>query len=804
VARAIATGDLARLRDLAQHLNLVTHSARQADRLAALPAAQGETLSAVELLRRAQKQYPGAFWIHRRLASLALRLDPPRYDEAVAGCTMALALRPGQACVLSQLGVARRLGGDHEGALAAHRRAVETEPSHASHHCRLGAELQELGYLTEALRNCRRAVEISPESPAAHGLLGRVLQAQGELSAAVAEFRRSRQLREGDPAIHYRLGNALLEQGDPAGAVTALLRAAELSPDDPRVHSSLGVAALRAGDPARALAALRTAVARGPGLAPARYNLAVALHRRGDLDGATAALRQAFDLDRQLEEAHSYRDAVLVDEGTFDGAQAVFAKAVARAPNDVDLRCDLGLVLGLRREHGKARAALQAALELDPEHGRVYAQLGALLKRMARWNEALEVLRQALALSPDNADVHADIGYVLAKKGAFRRAEAPLLRALEIHAAARTHLGITYVMLGKLQAGLEELERAIQLAPRRHNPHNILGSILVNHRVGFERATRAFHTAIRLDPGNARYHANLGMVLGLEGDAQRALACHRKAAELDPASPEPLTGIGIILCYTAGDFEAALEQFQAALRLAPRSPVLHRHKGIALRSMGRYEEAAAALRKAVALNPNSAGFHLDLAGLLLTRMDDSAGAVPHLQEAIRLNPRYGLPHRHLGLALRRLGKTREAIAALDRAVELAPDFVVALQDLAWLLATCEERDLRDPERAVELAERAYRLRPGPETCRFLGAALSRSGKHADALATLEYGAASHPQGGGFHLRAWLAIVHARLGHEREARRWYQRAREGFRADTPDRDEWQRLLDEAQALIEGLR
>lgn len=52
-----------------------------------------------------------------------------------------------------------------------------------------------------------------------------------------------------------------------------------------------------------------------------------------------------------------------------------------------------------------------------------------------------------------------------------------------------------------------------------------------------------------------------------------------------------------------------------------------------------------------------------------------------------------------------------AIGFYETAVYLAPDHVNALNNLAWLLATCPQTDLRDHERALKLAGRAVVLAP---------------------------------------------------------------------------------------------
>ena len=52
-----------------------------------------------------------------------------------------------------------------------------------------------------------------------------------------------------------------------------------------------------------------------------------------------------------------------------------------------------------------------------------------------------------------------------------------------------------------------------------------------------------------------------------------------------------------------GDFEKALGFFDQALLLKPDDPDLWNHKGIVLRSLGRYDEASVCYNKSLELDP---------------------------------------------------------------------------------------------------------------------------------------------------------------------------------------------------------
>ncbi len=52
-----------------------------------------------------------------------------------------------------------------------------------------------------------------------------------------------------------------------------------------------------------------------------------------------------------------------------------------------------------------------------------------------------------------------------------------------------------------------------------------------------------------------------------------------------------------------GNFESALSFFEQALLLEPENPDLWNQKGIALRSLGRYDEASECYNKSLQLDP---------------------------------------------------------------------------------------------------------------------------------------------------------------------------------------------------------
>jgi tetratricopeptide (TPR) repeat protein len=80
-----------------------------------------------------------------------------------------------------------------------------------------------------------------------------------------------------------------------------------------------------------------------------------------------------------------------------------------------------------------------------------------------------------------------------------------------------------------------------------------------------------------------------------------------------------------------------------------------------------------------------------------------------------------------------------AIARYRRALEIDPSLVEALNNLAWLLATCPEASMRSGAEAVQLAERACQITEFRRTIFVgtLGAAYAEAGRFPDAVTTAQ-------------------------------------------------------------------
>ena len=116
------------------------------------------------------------------------------------------------------------------------------------------------------------------------------------------------------------------------------------------------------------------------------------------------------------------------------------------------------------------------------------------------------------------------------------------------------------------------------------------------------QAIDLLHRAIRMDPENDAAYVDLGFCYSELRDAPTAVDMYNQAVKLNPSAANYKELADIYL--RAQDGENALMAANAGLLKEPRSAALYNAKGMALSDLERFDEAAAAFRTALQIDPN--------------------------------------------------------------------------------------------------------------------------------------------------------------------------------------------------------
>jgi TolB-like protein/Tfp pilus assembly protein PilF len=210
------------------------------------------------------------------------------------------------------------------------------------------------------------------------------------------------------------------------------------------------------------------------------------------------------------------------------------------------------------------------------------------------------------------------------------------------------------------------------------------GRFFWNKRTGqnLNKAADYFNQAIAADPNYALAYVGLAdsyvlMPLYGAGTPQdcypKAKAAAEKALQLDDTLAEAHTSLAQIFCYYDLDFVRAAREYQRAIELNPNYPTAHQWYGSsALTALGRFDEAIAEVKRAIALDPLSLVINADL-GNSYYRARRYDEAIKQLRKTVDLDPGFYYAHWNLGSALAANGDLAGAIEEYEKARSLNDD-----------------------------------------------------------------------------------------------------------------------------------
>ena len=276
-------------------------------------------------------------------------------------------------------------------------------------------------------------------------------------------------------------------------------------------------------------------------------------------------------------------------------------------------------------------------------------------------------------------------------------------------------------------------KEAETLTPRTSGEFLALAVRLSDHRE-FNRALKLLRESTRRNPRDVWAWFYQGYCLQqMEVDLQQAVSCYTASIALAPLHQNrylPLFNRG--LAYTRLQLYAeAIADFDEAARLRPGSadPVVNRGIARAEMATGKYAEAIADYDEALRIDPSVRRVYF-LRAYAREKAGDNEGARRDREEGMRGEPTDELSW--IDRAVARIDtEPAAALADLNRALELNPNSLLALQNKAHVLGEDPARQ----EEAVAVLNKEIALYPDFVRGRIgRGVHLARLGRRAEALA----------------------------------------------------------------------
>jgi serine/threonine-protein kinase len=223
-----------------------------------------------------------------------------------------------------------------------------------------------------------------------------------------------------------------------------------------------------------------------------------------------------------------------------------------------------------REDQESAADLYRQAIAADPAYAPAHVGLAGTY--MILWSQgslaaeealpqARAAVERALELDPDLAEAHAVLGMVLMQELRFEEAERALLRALELNpssAGAHSIYSGLLFLLERISESVRMARRAVELDPFSIDKRLDLSSSLFFTR-DYDGASEEAARVLELEPEHADAHYYLGAALSMRGQLEEAIAELQRSSELDPGSPGRRTGLAWVYARD-GQREEALTQ----------------------------------------------------------------------------------------------------------------------------------------------------------------------------------------------------------------------------------------------------
>ena len=217
-----------------------------------------------------------------------------------------------------------------------------------------------------------------------------------------------------------------------------------------------------------------------------------------------------------------------------------------------------------------------------------------------------------------------------------------------------------------------------------------------------EDAMDDFNLAIRIDSTCWRALHNRGVLVAQAGEFEQAFDDFHRTIELNPSFAKAFSNRAA-LYVLAGELEPALSDYQRAIELDSQFAIAQRGCGRVCHLLGRTDES-----------------------------------LEHLTRAIELAPKDSAALASRGDLLTDLGQYSAAASDYERALALNTKNIDACRGSAWLLATCPQESVCNPDLALRRAQMAMQLDRQADvvTLDTLAAAQASTGDFEAAMQTI--------------------------------------------------------------------
>ena len=486
-----------------------------------------------------------------------------------------------------------------EGLVESYQKVIENHPQKLENYQILGDILRKHGHHQVAIDYYHNALKNFPKNELIYGLIGDTYRKIKQFNEAIDYYRKGIELNPDSVLLYIRLGGVLKEQGNLEQAISYYRLAMELNSDNYLVYIGLGDIYREQGNLEEAIVYYQDGLKRelSPDTVWLYIRLGGVLKEQGNLEQAISYYRLAMELNSDNYLVYIGLGDIYREQGNLEEAIVYYQDGLKRelSPETVWLYLRLGAIF---REQGNLEQAVsyyRLAMELNPDNSWVYIGLGDIYREQGNLEEAIAYYQDGLKreLSPKNVWLYIRLGGVFRAQGNLEKAVSYYQQAMEFkpdNSWVDIGLGDIYREQGNLEEAIVYYQDGLEALPQDYWLHIKLGEVF--NKVGnFAAAITVYQKAIKLQPENLVGYNNLVAVNTNIGDIKAALETYEAGISFNSNNPSIYVNLANFYLNHLQHFEAALSNYEKALKLDSNNLPASVGKGKVLVKLGRFEAA---------------------------------------------------------------------------------------------------------------------------------------------------------------------------------------------------------------------
>lgn len=555
----------------------------------------------------------------------------------------------------------------------------------------MGLSRYNLDQLELALNDFQKALDLDPAFERARILVAMTLLKQKRVDDAVIEIQKVLRSNPNNAYAHNILGSAYLAKGQLDEGMAELEQATKIDPGLADAYLKRGLFHLATGEGAQGEADLVKAIAAAPEVLNSRLMLVTHYLRQKNFTAAIETLQEGMNGSASDALLQNYLAAAYFSQQKPELALQALRKAKELNPEYLTPYFNLASYAASKADYPQSIGEYQAVLERDAKNTKAllglisvyslsgqtaeiektYQQLEATgteegfaraadhRAKLKQFGEALAIADRGLAVIPNSAALFEIKGRLYLQQKQFDQAESAFTRlsGLAPERGNQFLLGL-YFQSGKTAKAQQLVDNLLKSTPTEDYPYLLATALAVKNQQK-QQAIEILNKGISLVPKPVRLQMQLGAMLELAGDRQKAEQTYQEIISSTPRFAPAYMSLGFIN-EQRGDKGQALELYRSALEYDPKNvAVLNNLAYLLTDNFGQAKEALDLALRAYRNQTNDPRI-MDTLGYVLLKNDRAGDALKLLSRATELLPNVATVKLHLAMA--HLGEGQQAKA----------------------------------------------------------------------------------------------------------------------------------------------